>query len=192
LGNVVTQRTDVPESARRDMLVGLITLKYTQSNSVCLVADGQVIGNGAGQQSRIHCTRLAADKADVWHLRQHPRVQALAFVEDIDRVDRDNAIDAFLRQDLTAAEEDVWRTHFSVVPQRLSREERREWLESRRGATLASDAFIPFRDNIDRAHASGVEFVVQPGGSTRDEDVIAACDGYGMAMALTGLRLFHH
>jgi phosphoribosylaminoimidazolecarboxamide formyltransferase/IMP cyclohydrolase len=192
LSNIVTERKEVPESARRDMLIGLITLKYTQSNSVCLVADGQVIGNGAGQQSRIHCTRLAADKADTWHLRQHPRVQSLAFVDNIDRVDRDNAIDAFLREDLTAAEQEVWRTAFKQVPQRLSPEEKREWLDARRGAALASDAFIPFRDNIDRAHASGVEFVVQPGGSTRDEDVIAACNAYGMAMALTGLRLFHH
>ncbi len=135
---------------------------------------------------------MAADKADTWQLRQHPRVQSLEFVAGIDRVDRDNAIDAFLRDDLTPAEDEVWRTHFSTPPERLSAAEKHDWLESRRDVTLASDAFIPFRDNIDRAFASGVEFVVQPGGSQRDADVIAACDSYGMAMALTGLRLFHH
>jgi len=192
LKNVVTRRKELPEAAVRDMLVGLITLKYTQSNSVCLVADGQVIGNGAGQQSRIHCTRLACGKADTWYLRQHPRVLALPFVRGIDRVDRDNAIDQFLRDDLTPEEEHLWRTNFDPVPLRLTPGEKRKWLNSLHDVTLASDAFIPFRDNVDRAHASGVDYVVQPGGSTRDEDVIAACDQYGMAMALTGLRLFHH
>jgi phosphoribosylaminoimidazolecarboxamide formyltransferase/IMP cyclohydrolase len=192
LQNVVTARSDIPEEARRDMLVALITLKYTQSNSVCLVADGQVIGNGAGQQSRIHCTRLAASKADTWYLRQHPAVLSLRFREGLDRVDRDNAIDQFLRDDLTAAEESLWRQSFSDVPERLSAGEKRTWLDTLRGVTLGSDAYIPFRDNIDRAHASGVEFVVQPGGALREPDIIAACDEYGMAMVCTGLRLFQH
>ena len=192
LGHVVTARQTIPDAARRDLLVGLITLKYTQSNSVCLVVDGQVIGNGAGQQSRIHCTRLAAGKADTWYLRQHPAVLALPFRADLDRVDRDNAIDQFLRDDLTAAEEAVWQTSFTQLPRRLSPDEKRSWLGTLRGVSLASDAYIPFRDNIDRAHASGVEYVVQPGGSARDADVIAACDAYAMAMVFTGLRLFHH
>jgi phosphoribosylaminoimidazolecarboxamide formyltransferase/IMP cyclohydrolase len=192
LANVVTQRRDVPDTARRDLLVGLITLKYTQSNSVCLVSNGQVIGNGAGQQSRIHCTRLAAAKADTWYLRQHPTVLALPFRTDLDRVDRDNAIDQFLRDDLTPAEEAVWRESFTEVPRRLTPAERRAWLDTLRGVALASDAYIPFRDNVDRAHASGVEYVVQPGGAMRDQDIIAACDAYGMAMVFTALRLFHH
>ena len=173
LNTVVTHRTELSDDARRDMLVGLVTLKYTQSNSVCLVKDGQVIGNGAGQQSRIHCTRLASDKADMWYLRQHPRVLALPFRSGIDRADRDNVIDQFVREDLTAAEKD-------------------DWLRTLSGVTLTSDAYIPFRDNVDRAHASGVEYVVQPGGAQRDQDIIAACDAYGMAMVFTGLRLFHH
>jgi phosphoribosylaminoimidazolecarboxamide formyltransferase/IMP cyclohydrolase len=195
LQRIVTRRQDLSDAARRDMLVGLITIKYTQSNSVCLVADGQVIGNGAGQQSRIHCTRLAADKADTWQLRQHPRVLALTFRAGLDRVDRDNAIDQFLRTDLTQAEERVWRACFASeaeVPARLSADERRAWLEAVRGVTLASDAFIPFRDNVDRAHASGVEYIVQPGGAQREAEIVAACDQYGMVMACTGLRLFHH
>jgi phosphoribosylaminoimidazolecarboxamide formyltransferase/IMP cyclohydrolase len=192
LAKVVTRRRELSEAARRDMLVGLITLKYTQSNSVCLVADGQVIGNGAGQQSRIHCTRLAADKADTWQLRQHPRVLGLSFRPGLDRVDRDNAIDQFLRDDLTDAEERVWRACFAEVPARLTVQEKRLWLDEVRGVTLASDAFIPFRDNVDRAHASGVEYIVQPGGAHREADIIAACDEYGMAMVCTGLRLFHH
>jgi phosphoribosylaminoimidazolecarboxamide formyltransferase/IMP cyclohydrolase len=192
LRNVVTRRSDIPEGAQRDMLVALITLKYTQSNSVCLVADGQVIGNGAGQQSRIHCTRLAAAKADTWYLRQHPTVLALPFRADLDRVDRDNAVDQFLRDDLTPSEDAVLRERFSDVPRRLSIEEKRDWLDQLHGVTLGSDAFIPFRDNIDRAHASGVDYVVQPGGAVREQDIIAACDEYGMAMVCTGLRLFHH
>jgi phosphoribosylaminoimidazolecarboxamide formyltransferase/IMP cyclohydrolase len=192
LSNVVTARGELSEAAERDLLVGLITLKYTQSNSVCLVADGQVIGNGAGQQSRIHCTRLAAGKVDTWRLRQNPATLGLRFREGIDRVDRDNAIDQFLRDDLTAAEESVWRDCFADVPRRLSVAEKREWLDGLGGVALASDAFIPFRDNIDRAYASGVEYVVQPGGAQRDPDVIAACDEYGMAMAFSGLRLFQH
>jgi phosphoribosylaminoimidazolecarboxamide formyltransferase/IMP cyclohydrolase len=192
LQNVVTKRKQLSPEAERDLIVGLITLKYTQSNSVCLVKDGQVIGNGAGQQSRIHCTRLAAGKADTWWLRQHPAVLALQFRTGIDRVDRDNAIDQFLRDDLTRAEEAVWRKNFQDVPHRLSPEDKHQWLQSLRGVSLASDAFIPFRDNIDRAHASGVEYVTQPGGAQRDADVIEACDEYGMAMAFSGLRLFHH
>ena len=193
LANVVTRRTRIPEHARRDMLIGLISLKYTQSNSVCLVADGQVIGSGAGQQSRIHCTRLAASKADTWWLRQHPAVLSLPFRADLDRVDRDNAIDQFLRDDLTPAEEALLVTAFEAeMPARLKAEEKRAWLKTLGGVTLASDAYIPFRDNVDRAHASGVEYIVQPGGSVHDSHIIAACDQYEMAMAFTGLRLFHH
>jgi len=192
LHNVVTRRNDLSPVARRDMLVALITLKYTQSNSVCLVVDGQVIGNGAGQQSRIHCTRLAAAKADTWYLRQHPAVLGLRLRQRLDRVDRDNAIDQFLRDDLTPAEEVLWRQNFSDVPTRLSAEEKCAWLATPRGVTLGSDAYIPFRDNVDRAHASGVEYIVQPGGARRDADIIAACDEYHIAMACTGLRLFHH
>jgi phosphoribosylaminoimidazolecarboxamide formyltransferase/IMP cyclohydrolase len=192
LGDVVTARQDVPEAARRDMLIALITLKYTQSNSVCLVADGQVIGNGAGQQSRIHCTRLAAAKADTWYLRQHPAVLGLKFRVGLDRVDRDNAVDQFLRDDLTPAEDALWRLRFAELPRRLSAAEKQAWLGTRKAVTLGSDAYIPFRDNVDRAHASGVEYIVQPGGALRDQDIIAACDSYHMAMAFTGLRLFHH
>ena len=173
LHRVVTRHNEVPESAQRDMLVALIALKYTQSNSVCLAVDGQVIGMGAGQQSRIHCTRLAAEKADIWHLRQHPAVLAMSFEASVDRVERDNRIDQFVRE-------------------RLTPEAKRAWLDEVRGVTLGSDAYIPFRDNIDRAHTSGVEYVVQPGGALRDEDIIAACDEYSMAMVFTGLRLFHH
>jgi phosphoribosylaminoimidazolecarboxamide formyltransferase/IMP cyclohydrolase len=192
LREVVTRIKKLSEEAVRDMLLGLATLKYTQSNSVCLVADGQVIGNAAGQQSRIHCTRLAAAKADVWYLRQHPAVLGLTFRHGLNRVDRDNAIDQFLRADLTPAEEAVWREAFVEAPTRLTPAEKRAWLATLRGVTLASDAYIPFRDNIDRAHASAVEYVVQPGGARRDQDIIAACDAYGMAMVFTGLRLFHH
>lgn len=192
LENVVTRRTDIPEQARRDMLVALITLKYTQSNSVCLVTDGQVIGNGAGQQSRIHCTRLAAAKADTWWLRQHPRTLDLPFRSDLSRVDRDNAIDGFLRDDLTPPEESAWRAVFTTPPARLTPAQKHAWLTRLGGVTLGSDAFIPFRDNIDRAAASGVEYVVQPGGAAREDQIIAACDAYGIAMVFTGLRLFHH
>lgn len=192
LQNVVTRRTDIGDDARRDMLLALITLKYTQSNSVCLVVDGQVIGNGAGQQSRIHCTRLAAAKADTWYLRQHPLVRALPFRSDLDRVDRDNAVDQFLRNDLTPAEEALWRESLISVPDRLTPADQRDWLDGLRGVTLGSDAYIPFRDNIDRAHASGAEYVVQPGGARREAEIIAACDEYQMAMVCTGVRLFHH
>ncbi len=192
LDNLVTADKVLTDATKRDMLVGLITLKYTQSNSVCLVVDGQVIGNGAGQQSRIHCTRLAAGKADTWYLRQHPAVPGLKFREGLDRVDRDNAVDQFLRDDLTPAELELWQTCFSQVPPRLSVTEKRSWLNTLQGVTLASDAYIPFRDNVDRAHASGVQYIVQPGGAQRDKDIIAACDAYGIAMAFTGLRLFSH
>lgn len=194
LRNVVTAQREIPPSAERDMLLALITLKYTQSNSVCLVVDGQVIGNGAGQQSRIHCTRLAADKADIWYLRQHPSVLDLRFRPDLDRVDRDNAIDGYLRDDLTPAEISVLSTAFrdGVVPARLGVSEKRAWLDRLRGVTLGSDAFIPFRDNVDRAQASGVRYIVQPGAGIRESDIVSACDQYGITMALTGVRLFHH
>ena len=192
LKNVVTQRKELPESARRDMLVALTALKYTQSNSVCLAYEGQIIGMGAGQQSRIHCTRLAASKADAWFLRQHPAVLGLKFKKDIHRPERDNAVDACLRDDLSPAEEKAWRENFEVAPQRLTLQKKREWFNRWTGAILGSDAFFPFRDSIDRAHQSGVSYVVQPGGSVRDADVIQACDEYGMVMAFTGVRLFHH
>jgi phosphoribosylaminoimidazolecarboxamide formyltransferase / IMP cyclohydrolase len=192
LRSSATRRNDVPESAVRDMLVALVTLKYTQSNSVCLVRDGQVIGNGAGQQSRIHCTRLACGKADMWYLRQHPAVVALPFRADLERVDRDNAVDGYLRSDLTELEEAALRSAFMQVPRRLSAVEKRAWLQSLRGVTLGSDAFLPFRDNVDRAHASGVEYIVQPGGALREDQIIAACDDYGMVMVCTGVRLFSH
>ncbi|MGI9146602.1 MAG: phosphoribosylaminoimidazolecarboxamide formyltransferase [Chloroflexota bacterium] len=192
LDNVVTHRREMSQDARRDMLLALVTLKYTQSNSVCLVADGQVIGSGAGQQSRIHCTRLAAAKADTWFLRQHPAALGLAFRNDLDRVDRDNAIDQFLRSDLTTAEEASWRGSFSEVPKRLSDADKRAWLTHLNGVSLGSDAYIPFRDNIDRAHASGVEYIGEPGGAMRSAEIVAACDQYGMLMVHTGLRLFHH
>jgi phosphoribosylaminoimidazolecarboxamide formyltransferase / IMP cyclohydrolase len=192
LTKIVTLNKNVPESAQRDMLVALITLKHTQSNSVCFAVDGQVIGVGAGQQSRIHCTRLAGDKADTWSLRQHPRVLNLPFHPDINRTAQDNAIDQYLLEQLSTAEEKEWLKNFSTKTQRLSSAERSEWLRNNDGITLGSDAFFPFRDNIDRAHSSGVKFVVQPGGSIRDDAVTAACDEYGMAMVITDTRLFHH
>jgi len=192
LDDVVTARRELDDGMRRDMLVALVTLKYTQSNSVCLVHEGQVIGNGAGQQSRIHCTRLAAGKADTWYLRQHPRVLSLPFRPDLDRVDRDNAIDGFLRDDLTALEEAAWQRAFSQVPARLGAADKRAWLDTLQGVVLGSDAFLPFRDNVDRAYASGVRAIVQPGGGVREQDIIAACDEYGMTMVCTGVRLFHH
>jgi phosphoribosylaminoimidazolecarboxamide formyltransferase/IMP cyclohydrolase len=192
LGNVVTRNKEMPEAAIRDLLVAQVALKYIQSNSVCLAVDGQVIGAGAGQQSRIHCTRLAASKADIWYLRQHPAMLGLKFREDLPRPERDNAIDLYLRDDLTPAEERYWAEAFEVVPRRLSAREKREWLDGLTGVSLASDAFFPFRDSIDRASQSGVRYVVQPGGSLRDDVVIKACDEYGMVMACTGVRLFHH
>lgn len=190
--HIVTHNTDLPDAAVRDMIVALITLKYTQSNSVCYAVDGQVIGVGAGQQSRIHCTRLAGDKADTWFLRRHPRVLSLPFREKIGRPERDNAIDQFLLDRLSPAEEAVWLKSFASPPQRLTWEEKRAWLDQFDQVVLGSDAFFPFRDSIDRARQSGVSYVVQPGGSVRDDVVIEACDEVGMVMAFTGVRLFHH
>ena len=192
LERVVTATKTLPEAARRDLIVALTSLKFTQSNSMALTLDGQVIGVGAGQQSRIHCTRLAASKADLWYLRQHEAVLGLKLRDGLGRPGRDNAIDGFLRDDLSPAEDGVWREAFAEVPARLSPEEKRAWLDGLKGVAMGSDAFIPFRDNIDRAAMSGVSYVAQPGGSVRDEDVVAACDQYGMVMALTGVRLFHH
>lgn len=190
--NVVTKNKDLSESAVRDMLIAWITLKYTQSNSVCYVTDGQTIGVGAGQQSRVHCARLAGSKADLWRLRQHPQVLALPFKEGVKRPDRDNAIDQFLQPDVTEAEKANWKNVFTETPRQLTVEERREWLDGMSEVVLGSDAFFPFRDSIDRAAGSGVKYVLQPGGSNRDEDVIAACDEYGMTMVFSGVRLFHH
>lgn len=190
--NIVTKNKDLPESAIRDMLIAWITLKYTQSNSVCYAVDGQVIGVGAGQQSRVHCARLAGAKADLWRLRQHPRVLALPFKPDIKRPDRDNAIDQFLQPDVTEAEKSNWANIFSATPRQLTPEERRAWLDGMSAVVLGSDAFFPFRDSIDRGARSGVKYVLQPGGSNRDVDVITACDEYGMTMVFSGVRLFHH
>lgn len=192
LKNIVTQCRDLPESAVRDMFIAWITLKYTQSNSVCYVLDGQTIGVGAGQQSRVHCARLAGSKADLWWLRQHPSVLALPFREGIKRPDRDNAIDQFLQPDVTEAEKKNGRHVFTRMPEPLDRNARRDWLRRLTDVVLGSDAFFPFRDSIDRAANSGVKYVLQPGGSARDEEVIAACDEYGMTMVFSGSRLFHH
>lgn len=190
--NIVTQCKELPEFAIRDMFIAWITLKFTQSNSVCYLADGQTIGVGAGQQSRVHCARLAGSKADLWRMRQHPSVLALPFKGGIKRPDRDNAIDQFLQPDVTDAEKKNWTNVFSQIPDQLTSEERRIWLDGFTDVVLGSDAFFPFRDSIDRAAKSGVKYVLQPGGSNRDEDVIAACDEYGMTMVFSGLRLFHH
>lgn len=192
LSNVVTEKKEFPDNAIRDLVVAQVALKYTQSNSVCFALGGQVIGVGAGQQSRIHCTRLAASKADRWFLRQHPQVVGLPFKEGISRPNRDNAIDQFLEEHLTPAEQFVWQENFTQEPDRLSGDEKREWLTMMEGIALASDAFFPFRDNIDRAQQSGVGYIVQPGGSVRDGVVIEACNEYGMVMAMSGIRLFHH
>lgn len=192
LGNVVTAVKELPDSAKRDMMVAQITLKYTQSNSIVFAYDGQVIGVGAGQQSRIHCTRLAGQKADLWFLRQHPRVLDLPFKKGVGRPEQDNAIDQFLLDSLPEEQERIWQTLFEEVPARLTSAEKAEWLAQFSGVVLGSDAFIPFRDNIDRAAQSGVSYVVQTGGSLRDEGVISACDDYGMVMAFTDVRLFHH
>jgi phosphoribosylaminoimidazolecarboxamide formyltransferase / IMP cyclohydrolase len=190
--HIVTKCKELPESAVRDMFIAWITLKFTQSNSVCYVIDGQTIGVGAGQQSRVHCARLAGSKADLWRLRQHPSVLALPFIEGIKRPDRDNAIDQFLQPDITDAEKKNWSNVFTAIPDQLTDQERRAWLVGLSDVVLGSDAFFPFRDSIDRAAKSGVKYVLQPGGSNRDEDVIAACDEYGMTMVFSGLRLFHH
>ena len=192
LERVVTQQRAISESAATDMLIATLALKYTQSNSVCLAWDGQVIGVGAGQQSRIHCTRLACTKADRWLLRLNPAVRGLDFRKDLNRTQRSNAIDLYLEEDATEEELKSWRSLFSRPPERLTRAAKRQWLDRFKGISLSSDAFIPFRDNIDRAARSGVGYVVQTGGSSRDEDVIKAADQYGMVMVFTGLRLFHH
>ena len=193
LSNVVTDKKDIPEAALIDMKIALITLKYTQSNSVCYVKDGQAIGIGAGQQSRIHCTRLAGNKADNWFLRQSPQVLSLQFKEGLGRADRDNAIDVYMSDDyMDVLADGIWENTFAVKPPVFTREERQEWLKKLDSVTLGSDAFFPFSDNIDRARRSGVKYVVQPGGSVRDDAVIDACNRYGMAMVFTGIRLFHH
>lgn len=188
-----TQAQEIPEDAMRDLLIALITLKYTQSNSVCYTKGGQAIGIGAGQQSRIHCTRLAGNKADIWFLRQHPKVLALPFKADIRRPDRDNTIDVYISEEWEdVLAEGVWQQFFTNRPEPLSREEKREWLAQLQGVALGSDAFFPFGDNIERAHKSGVAYIAQTGGSVRDDNVIETCDKYGIAMAFTGVRLFHH
>ena len=193
LTNLVTENRDLPEAAKRDMIVALITLKYTQSNSVCYVKDGQAIGVGAGQQSRIHCTRLAGTKADTWWLRHHPKVLGLQFVENIRRPDRDNAIDVYLSdeyEDVLA--EGIWQKTFAVRPDPLTAEEKKAWIAALTGVTCGSDAFFPFGDNVERARKSGVQYIVEPGGSIRDDHVIETANKYGMVMAFTGMRLFHH
>ena len=190
--NIVTTRKDLPESARRDLIVATIALKYTQSNSVCLVLDGQIIGAGAGQQSRVHCVRLASSKADNWYLRLHPRILEMKFAKGLKRPEKINAIDIYLQDDATPAESKAWEANYREVPERLTAEEKRAWLDNLKGVALSSDAFFPFRDNIDRAQRSGVEYLVQAGGSIQDEPVIAAADEYGMLMINSGVRLFHH
>ena len=191
--NIPTQNKTFTPEARRDLIIALITLKYTQSNSVCYVKDGQAIGIGAGQQSRIHCTRLAGSKADIWWLRQHPKVMNLPFVDNIRRADRDNTIDVYISEDHDDVLRDgTWQLFFKEKPEVLTREEKREWIAKNTKVALGSDAFFPFGDNIERAHKSGVEFIAQAGGSVRDDNVIETCDKYGIAMAFTGVRLFHH
>ena len=193
LTNIVTQNHDLPQQAKVDMIVALITLKYTQSNSVCYVKDGQAIGVGAGQQSRIHCTRLAGNKADNWYLRQHPKVLGLQFVEGIRRPDRDNAIDIYTSdeyEDILA--DGVWQQTFTVKPEVLTAEEKKAWIATQTGVTVGSDAFFPFGDNVERAHKSGAAYIAEPGGSIRDDHVIATADKYNMTMCFTGMRLFHH
>ena len=191
--NRPTVNKDIPDFAKRDLMIALITLKYTQSNSVCYVKDGQAIGIGAGQQSRIHCTRLAGNKADIWWLRQHPKVMALPWVENIRRADRDNTIDLYISEDHDDVLADgAWQQFFTERPEVLTMQEKKEWIARNKGVSLGSDAFFPFGDNIERAHKSGVEYVAQAGGSVRDDHVIATCDKYNMAMAFTGIRLFHH
>lgn len=193
LTNIVTKNKELPDSAKLDMIVALLTLKYTQSNSVCYVKDGQAIGVGAGQQSRIHCTRLAGDKADNWYLRQHPKVLGLQFVDKIGRANRDNAIDVYTSdeyEDVLA--EGEWQKIFKVKPEVLTAEEKKAWIATQSGVTVGSDAFFPFGDNVERARKSGVQYIAEPGGSIRDDNVIETCDKYGIVMAFTGMRLFHH
>ena len=194
LDNIVTENRELPESAKRDLVIALIALKYTQSNSVCYAENGQTIGVGAGQQSRIHCTRLAGGKADFWHLRSCPKVLSLPFRADIPRANRDNAIDLYLSDEECGdvLDEGKWQQFFTVRPEELTKEEKRAWLARFTETALASDAFFPFGDNIERAHRSGVRYIAEPGGSVRDEDVIACCNKHGIVMAFTGLRLFHH
>ena len=193
LKNFPTDNKTFTDEAKRDLIIALITLKYTQSNSVCYAKDGQAIGVGAGQQSRIHCTRLAGNKADIWYLRQNPKVMALTFKEDIRRPDRDNTIDVYISDDYEDVLADgIWEQFFTEKPEPLTREEKKEWLKTFSGVSLGSDAFFPFGDNIERAHRSGVEFIAQPGGSIRDDNVIEVCNKYNIAMAFTGIRLFHH
>lgn len=191
--NMPTRNKTIPQSAKRDLLISLITLKYTQSNSVCYVKDGQAIGIGAGQQSRIHCTRLAGNKADVWFLRQNPKVMNLPFKEELKRADRDNAIDVYISDDyMDILSDGQWEDIFTEKPAPLTKEEKNQWLKKLTGVALGSDAFFPFGDNIERAKKSGVSYIAQPGGSIRDDNVIKICDKYDMAMAFTGIRLFHH
>jgi phosphoribosylaminoimidazolecarboxamide formyltransferase/IMP cyclohydrolase len=193
ISNIVTKNKELSEEAKRDMKISLIILKYTQSNSVCFVKDGQAIGVGAGQQSRVHCTRLAGQKADNWFLRQCPKVLNLPFREDIKRAERDNAIDVYIGEEyMDVCADGAWERIFTEKPSVFTREEKRAWLDQMTGVTLGSDAFFPFSDNIERAHKSGVQYIAEPGGSVRDEDVIATCDKYNMVMAFTGIRLFHH
>ncbi len=193
LDNVVTNNKNIPDEKKRDLLISLITLKYTQSNSVCYVKDGQAVGIGAGQQSRIHCTRLAGNKADIWWLRQSPKVMGLKFKDDIRRADRDNTIDVYISDEyMDVIAEGEWQKWFAEKPEPFTREEQKAWLAKNKGVCLGSDAFFPFGDNIERARKSGVEYIAQPGGSIRDDNVIETCNKYNMAMAFTGIRLFHH
>ena len=193
LSNLVTENKEIPEDAKRDLIIALITLKYTQSNSVCFAYDGQAIGVGAGQQSRIHCTRLAGNKADIWQLRRHPKVLNLPFLPTLGRPDRDNCIDVYIsEQSEDVLGDDVWQNYFTEKPEELTSKEKREYLDSITGVCLASDAFFPFGDNIERARRSGVSYIAQPGGSIRDDQVIETCNKYNIAMAFTGMRLFHH
>ena len=193
LKDIPTAEKNIPAEAKRDLMIALITLKYTQSNSVCYVEDGQTIGVGAGQQSRIHCTRLAGNKAALWHLRQHPKVLELQFAEGLGRSERDNTIDVYMGDEFEdVLGDDVWQQFFAVRPEPLTAEEKKEWLKKFDNVSVGSDAFFPFGDNVERARKSGVKYIAQPGGSIRDDHVIATCDKYGIAMAFTGLRLFHH
>ena len=193
LSNLVTENKNLPENAVRDLIISLITLKYTQSNSVCFAYDGQAIGVGAGQQSRIHCTRLAGTKADTWQLRQHEKVLSLPFLDTLGRADRDNAIDGYInKNEEDVCADGVWQRYFSRRPEPLTDKEARDYLKTITGVSLGSDAFFPFSDNIERAHSSGVSYIAEPGGSIRDDAVIDACNKYGMVMAFTGMRLFHH
>ena len=191
--NIPTKNKDIPADAQRDLMIALITLKYTQSNSVCYVKDGMTIGVGAGQQSRVHCTRLAGNKADIWWLRQNPKVLNLPFRDDVRRPNRDNAIDVYISDDYEDVLDDgIWQDLFTEKPEPLTREEKKAWIAQLHGVALCSDAFFPFGDNIERAHRSGVDYIAQAGGSIRDDNVIETCDKYNIAMAMTGLRLFHH